>query len=88
MATGGNSGNNVGSIQLDIFKSHTHIQDAHSHSIPARSAQSAGGNSVSQGQSVLADTYHSTTSTTATNQYTGGSETRPINAYVNYIIKL
>jgi microcystin-dependent protein len=75
MATGGNNGNNIGSIQTDMFRSHTH-------GIPTYNG----------GGGVLGNNnYSGTTLTNLGNTDSiaaGGSETRPVNAYVNYIIKV
>lgn len=85
MATGGASGDNVGSIQSDAFESHDHGGGDHTHGVPANdgttSANAAGnlytrqntaGTSAASGDIIDAE---------------GGNETRPINAYVNFIIK-
>ena len=73
--TGGNSGDAVGSVQNDMFEGHTH-------------ATYFGG--TGYGHLYPEDPYIS-------NQFggqahnvssTGGSETRPVNVAVNYIIKL
>jgi microcystin-dependent protein len=73
-APGGNVGNLVGSVEADSFASHTHLMN--------RSAApwGPGGTSVSN------IAYDSTSGSIAT-AATGGNETRPKNAYVNYIIK-
>lgn len=72
MNTGGNTGNNVGSVQSDQFGSH-------SHAVPTSNA----------GGSLSAGFQGSATSNLIgqTTQANGGNETRPKNAYVNYIIK-
>jgi hypothetical protein len=75
---GGNVGNNVGSYQLDDFGNHTH----NSNSPPPsgwRGPGAVGGTNVSDG--------HVNNTTTAITSSSGGNETRPKNAYVNYIIK-
>ena len=72
MDTGGATGDYVGSVQLDEFKSHTHNFVA---------MYQTNGN---DGSSPLYERYGDYwTATTAA----GGTETRPINANVNYIIK-
>jgi microcystin-dependent protein len=82
---GGNTGDSVGSLQTDSFRSHTHIQDAHNHNIAdAPLAGTGGGSGMRYGVSNSLPT----TSTTATNQNTGGSETRPLNINVNFLIKV
>jgi microcystin-dependent protein len=75
-ATGGNTGNNVGSKQTDELKSH-------SHTLTFASAF-ASINASSPGTTGFAVSGSSSTNTI---QNTGGSETRPKNVYVNYIIK-
>lgn len=73
MATGGNTGNNVGSIQADALAAHTHPYLRSS--APGFGAGSSDPNSVDQ------PNFSDDTSST------GGAETRPINAYANFIIK-
>lgn len=72
MATGGNTGDNVGSLQADEFKSHFH-----------HTARAGGGSAgtPSWAGAVGAGFFDSPSSSA------GGDETRPKNAYVNYIIK-
>ena len=72
MATGGNAGDAIGSVQTDQFKSHTHADNA---------IQSTGYGMSLGGYNWPNNVY------TANTGATGGNETRPINAYVNYIIK-
>jgi microcystin-dependent protein len=69
---GSASGNSLGSFQDDQFESHTHAINGTTN--PAGGAQSkyAWGNDAPSAQSVGAQ---------------GGTETRPVNASVNYIIK-
>jgi len=73
---GGNTGSNVGSLQGDEFKSH-------SHNISTQAAN--GGislnNFIPKNDASNQGTWNKNTSAS------GGSETRPINAYVYYIIK-
>ena len=82
--SGGFSGANVGTLQQDGFRSHTHIQDAHSHSYtavmngPDRTQGTVNPGNVGTG---------TTGQTVATNQNTGGNETRPKNISVLYCIK-
>lgn len=73
MATGGNTGNNVGSVQADAFASHNHT-------IPSANAGGAGGNAgaVNAGGTI---------NTAFNSQSAGGNETRPKNAYVNYCVR-
>jgi microcystin-dependent protein len=71
---GGNAGNQVGSFQADAFKSHTHTTNL----LGGWSTRYVNYNG-SGGSYGFQETASSAT---------GGSETRPINTYVNYIIKL
>ena len=73
MNTGGNTGDAVGSVQSDQYRSHTH-------NVPSANAGGAGG----QPGPVNAG---GTLNTSFNTQSSGGNETRPINAYVNYFIK-
>lgn len=73
MNTGGNTGNNIGSIQSYQIQSHTHPVQTNDQSTGATSgAAFSTGNTSANGIATS----------------TGGNETRPINAYVNYIIKI
>jgi microcystin-dependent protein len=74
-ATGGNTGDNLGSLQEDELKSHTHVTP-----IPTMSYQSGGNTNGLRGDG--ANPYNQTSNPT------GGNETRPKNVYVNYIIKI
>lgn len=100
MAVGGNTGDNVGSIQGHAFQTHTHIQNAHTHTYTTTAdATLATGHSGGFGTdtgNLQSGTSGSIANTTATNQNataTGANaqatanETRPVNAAVNYIIK-
>lgn len=71
MNTGGATGDNVGSVQTDAFKSHTHASAASKPTTSDGGAASLGGPS----------------NTSLTSTATGGTETRPINANVMYCIK-
>lgn len=73
MATGGNTGNNIGSIQVDGLKSHTHYVDNY-----MGGGSGATGIPLNPGNNIGPVTAGAT----------GGNETRPKNAYVNYIIKI
>jgi microcystin-dependent protein len=72
MTTGGNSGDLVGSVQGDQFKAHSH-----NYNKSYTTADTGSGRAV-------ANWYGDTTPATSS---TGGNETRPVNANVNYIIK-
>ena len=71
MNPGGNSGDNIGSIQTSQFASHSH----------SYGETTTAGVDYSVNPGTLVGIVSATTSAT------GGNETRPINAYVNYIIK-
>jgi microcystin-dependent protein len=97
---GGNSGNLVGSYQLDKFKQHNHTgttstDGAHTHDFRSYNANFNHTGSATEGSTkddedgtfdannmVLSAGDHSHTIPND-----GGSETRPVNAYVYYIIK-
>ncbi|MFH1811397.1 MAG: tail fiber protein [Pseudomonadota bacterium] len=73
ISANGNKGNAVGSRQLGAMASHTHgYQQAYSQGLSV-----AGGGFVAFNAN-----------TGATSAATGGSENRPVNIYLNYIIKL
>ena len=85
--TGAVVGDVVGSVQSDNFGTHTHVQNAHSHNIVIKG--NGGGGAVVPYANVLTTPYnYSTDASTATNQNSGGNETRPKNANVNYIVKV
>jgi microcystin-dependent protein len=69
---GGNVGNTVGSVQQDQFRSHTHTYEG-------------GGSQVNPGNPPAAGSGYPSGSYPTSSA--GGHETRPINTYVNYIIK-
>lgn len=80
---GGATGDNVGSLQADMFASHTHIQDAHSHEYKSPDGNdSATGTQWFNGRGPSSGGSIQTGSTVATNQNTGGNETRPKNVNV------
>jgi microcystin-dependent protein len=73
MNTGGNTGDNVGSVQGQQIQSHSHTIGYT-------------GNLFYNGGGGNPNTFWGSGSNQSTNA-AGGSETRPVNAYVNYIIK-
>ena len=76
MNTGGNTGNAIGTVQVEQLKSHTHSTSF--------TDGTGGANGVPRPTSgLLALDFPFSVNTTST----GGNETRPINAYVNYIIR-
>lgn len=85
-ASGGNAGT-VGSKQAEDFKSHTHIQNAHTHTIPKGYDGGGSDGTVASANYNQVGTI-SSSSVTATNQNTGGTETRPVNvakyAFIRY----
>lgn len=87
MATGGNTGNNVGSVQDSIFASHNHGGGNHGHT--SSGSYGAGGGAAMQGSDgggiPFSISNVNASGTIISTQ--GGNETRPINAYVKYIIK-
>ncbi|MEL6557817.1 MAG: tail fiber protein [Bacteroidota bacterium] len=89
---GSNSGNAVGSFQGDEIESHNHDMEtagAHSHNL--RFGNSTSGNGRAHESSTANNGSYQTESAgahTHTINNRGGSETRPVNAYVNYIIKI
>jgi microcystin-dependent protein len=83
MATGGNTGDNVGSVQLDAMQGHRHNYNRNSAAATgSTSFASAGAIGASTGTGILDPTADGTNGTPRTT-----SETRPLNAYVNFIIK-
>ncbi len=74
--TGGTGGRNVGSYQIDQFKSHTHTynNDSYSH----RAGGGSNNNNVPKSQDGI---------NTGQTLASGGNETRPKNVYVLYLIK-
>ena len=95
MNTGGATGDNVGSVQADEYKSHTHsINDSgHTHTAIegggsgalARFQPSTVYSTSGTGTAYSGPLSSATTGITAANS--GGNETRPINASVQFIIK-
>lgn len=70
----------VGSVQTDGFKSHTHVMSVTWGSLTSNSGPVFAGSGDNRNA-----TSHPPTG--ASNDSTGGNETRPINAYVKYCIK-
>ena len=84
MATGGSTGNTVGSVQDDAMQGHHHSGRGWSNSVAAGGSYNlvaySGGGVVNSAVNVpYTDGVNGTPRTT--------SETRPLNAYVNYIIR-
>lgn len=103
MKSGGNLGNSIGSIQDDSVRQHSHpITDpGHVHNIRTRNTYENATNDSGAGSSQLLEDEVNNVTTGTTNRPNAlkapsnitqtdlsvGSETRPINAYVSYIIK-
>lgn len=90
-ATGGTETHTLTSAQMP---SHTHVQDAHGHSIQrsnsAATSVGADASALYRPQQSTGASYVDTQSTTATNQNTGGGGAHPITQptiVLNYIIK-
>jgi microcystin-dependent protein len=75
LSAGGNMGNNVGSLQNDEYRSHSH-----------RPPNQSNGGGIN-GWVMSAVSNSGPTSGSYSTSLSGGSETRPQNVYVNYIIK-
>lgn len=78
---GGNAGDNVGSVQGDENKSHNHTQNPHQHEEVTAHPNNTGGGPYPFGMAGVAWNYNTTgfytNPTTATNNASGGSESRP-----------
>lgn len=72
LSNAGNTGNNVGSVQPDSLEAHTHSYNYYNHYI--KSTHTLGHECLSG-------------STTASVSKVGSTETRPVNQYVDFIIK-
>jgi microcystin-dependent protein len=91
--SGGNTGPNVGTAEGDNFASHNHTLNdpGHTHLIPEYVAFAGApfqGGYTSGGSPFLGGNSTAAASTGCSIAAKGGSETRPKNAAVNYIIKL
>ncbi len=75
MNTGGATGNNVGSVQADAFEAHNHTVKF----------TPQGANPEEFDEAIIGTGNGSPANINAT--LTGGNETRPVNAYLNFIIK-
>jgi len=93
----GNTGDNVGSVQRDMIQSHKHDDSGHQHWIPIdkkvtdapdgdrHGFHGDGGHHTDRGKANLGDP---TDSGTGAGPARHGKETRPKNAYVNWIIRI
>jgi microcystin-dependent protein len=97
-ANGGNAGNNVGSVQDSQLGSHSHGVDDPGHTHPLNIDIALGGLwtfgegqpnnwGMNQGAHQPAAVSAASSKTGITVQNAGGSETRPANVYVNFIVK-
>lgn len=79
---GGNTGNALGSLQQDQFKSHNHVNGSFNRLLQVSNGTNTTtpGNDVSPSEPDILNT--------APIAAAGGNESRPKNIYVNYIIKL
>jgi len=87
----GNHGNNVGSVQSHAFSSHDHNfnDPGHGHLyMKGTTIDSWGGNVVPSGQNLGQAAAVAASKTNITFAKQGGLETRPLNAYIFYIIKV
>ena len=85
MASGGNTGGSVGSIQGDMFASHSHTLNPHESTNPGPYITSNSGTGSLWGNRIPMGDPNVYGMLAIAN--TGGNETRPLNAYVNWIIK-
>jgi microcystin-dependent protein len=88
MASGGLTGNNVGSVQGHAYQTHTHTSSLTDGATQVRTVNGSGtaaGASTGTGNANL--TIANASPSGGTSQ-ASSNETRPVNAYVNYIIKI
>lgn len=89
MNPGGAVGDLVGSLQTDQLKSHNHADAGHAHGYADSTVNTRTGNFSTTNAAVenMSDLARTTATSYANIQATGGTETRPVNAGMNYIIK-
>lgn len=89
-ASGGKSGDNIGSLQPAAFASHGHgINDpTHRHSLSGGGACGCASGGQDLSIAFTFDKWSQFAATGVTVQASGGNETRPVNVYVGYIIKI
>lgn len=94
---GGNTGDNVGSVQGHAFQTHTHIQNPHDHNIPTGNTSGSNFASSFIARTINDTTSYSVTNSTAVNQNAAASgttaqastaETRPVNVNAVFMIKI
>lgn len=76
---GGNASGFESGTQAEEFKEHTHIQDSHTHTITGTSSAGGSSNAVMMNGDNIGNKSWTSNGRTATNQDSGGVETRPIN---------
>lgn len=88
MNAGGATGNNAGSLQGDVFQGHRHNLTPNGETVAMRTTNGGGWNFAGGGFNPID---YSTTGNPLTDGVNGtprtSGETRPVNAYVNWIIK-
>jgi microcystin-dependent protein len=91
MATGGNTGDNVGSVQSDATAKNglTITDPGHAHTVPRNTVSDSGSFMIvtAGGATTSTATPPTNSNTTGITLDNGDNETRPVNAYVHYIIK-
>jgi microcystin-dependent protein len=92
--SGGNTGNNVGSVQNWQIQSHTHsnslFDPGHGHGVGGYTSGSgviADSFQVVSNSNITLGTFSATTGLSITNAAAGGNQTNPLNVYVAYYIK-
>lgn len=94
MATGGNTGDAVGSVQGHAFQTHSHTNSYTNNQVASglagltsgQAAYDRGNGGSSQNTQHLTITINNATASGA-NAQASANESRPVNAYVNYIIR-
>lgn len=87
MNTGGNTGDNVGSVQSDAFQGHKHRAQVYRVTATPVDGTNVAGTSSTVSTGVNSDDIHEATDDGVNGTPRTSLETRPINAYVNYMIK-
>jgi microcystin-dependent protein len=87
MATGGNTGDNVGSIQSDEFGSHYHREGGANQGVLSSGHNFYGTEAAGLGTKTRSDGGAASTSIATLTQTVGGDETRPKNVNVLFYIK-
>ena len=87
MATGGNTGNNIGSVQADALQNITGTLQVYAYLTPTTGAFNRESQSGSSSNPTGTGRSSNVVSFDASRVARTSTETRPLNAYVNYIIK-